>query len=172
MPMGYVYVIGPRDSSVVKIGRAVNPGRRLATIQNAHPAKVEILWSTQGGAALEGRLHAEFDHLRSFGEWFDFGDTDPVDAIKEAVGRIDPPAATEAGMQDARVRLAELKLLRIEADALQRIAAESIETEVLRALRDGLGPSEIARLGGISDSYVRTLRRKRELSTPPPGPAD
>lgn len=77
MAAGFVYVIGQRGAALVKIGRTTNLERRLAAIQTACPNRVEVLWHTEGGSALERGLHAEFGHFREHGEWFDFGALDP-----------------------------------------------------------------------------------------------
>ena len=167
MSIGLVYVIGAPGSGVVKIGRSVDIETRFATIQNACPTKVEVRWTTPGAAQLEGQLHAEFGHLRTFGEWFDFGDDDPVAAVQAAIERIQPHVATDEELQRARTRLAEVKLLRVESEALKNIVARDTESVVVEALRSGLGASEIARLVGVTYSYVRRLRSGNKIAPHP-----
>ena len=60
----WVYVIGARESSVVKIGKATDLPDRLGGIQTGNPERLVIRWAVSGGRALEGELHAEFKHLR------------------------------------------------------------------------------------------------------------
>lgn len=81
----FVYVVGPEDSNVVKIGTTTETvPKRLKGIQTGHPYKLGIRWSFGGGAELEGFLHDCFRARRLEGEWFDFGDDDPVRAVSEA----------------------------------------------------------------------------------------
>lgn len=88
LPLGQlVYVLGSPGSSLVKIGRSDDVGRRVKAIQNMSPLPLTVLWSTPGGAELEARLHRVFADHRKHGEWFDFGTTDPVTAIRGLVAR-------------------------------------------------------------------------------------
>lgn len=93
-PAGWVYVIGPARSSVVKIGTGKDVKKRLASIQTGHPEVLVARWYTPGDRTLEDALHAKFRHLRKAGEWFDFGDLDPVvevrAAVKELAGSLAP----------------------------------------------------------------------------------
>lgn len=82
---GWVYVIGPTASSVVKIGTARNVKHRLSALQTSHPEKLEVLWTTRGGRGLERRLHGDLKAFRIIGEWFDFGENDPVQTVSECV---------------------------------------------------------------------------------------
>jgi hypothetical protein len=81
----HVYVIGSPGTSMVKIGRTTNIANRLAAIQRMSPAHLAILWTHTGGCELETNLHRHFASRRSHGEWFDFGDEDPVQRVQEAV---------------------------------------------------------------------------------------
>lgn len=101
-----VYAIGPRSGNVVKIGRSVNVQKRLGQLQPGHPAKLEVLWTTEGGSLLEGELHAMFSERRLFGEWFDFGDLDAVTSIKDATEIIRAWWASICPDRDERVRAA------------------------------------------------------------------
>ena len=80
-----VYVIGGPGSSVVKIGRTTNLSRRLTAIQSMSPLPLRVLVTFAGGSPLESALHRHFRTLRTHGEWFDFGDAEPVPAIEAAV---------------------------------------------------------------------------------------
>src|SRR4051794_22694672 len=81
----YVYLIGGKGSSIVKIGRSTNVTKRLAQIQYKSPVRLSVLWQVEGDAELEFGLHRLFKPYRSHGEWFDFKDCDPVEVVKEAV---------------------------------------------------------------------------------------
>jgi hypothetical protein len=86
--VGWVYVIGAPGSSVVKIGRSSNLAKRLSVIQTGSHDKVVVRWTTPGGRQLERALHEEFQLFRKHGEWFDFGEDDPVVLVRAAVERI------------------------------------------------------------------------------------
>lgn len=69
--------------------------------------------------------------------------------------------------EEARDRLAHLKRLRDRAKAAQKAATDATEPAVLYALEQQLGPAEIRDLGGVSDGYVRGVRRKHGLPANP-----
>lgn len=79
-----VYVIGQHGSSVVKIGTTSSLQSRLKSLQSGYPLRLEILWHMSGGWGLEQFLHKCFADKRLEGEWFDFGDQDPIDAASQA----------------------------------------------------------------------------------------
>lgn len=83
-----VYLIGPADSSVAKIGHSTKPKSRLRQIQNMSPDKLAILTSFPGGEPVERALHRHFEPIRLHGEWFDFGEDDPVAKVQEALSVI------------------------------------------------------------------------------------
>ncbi|MGW2920376.1 GIY-YIG nuclease family protein [Streptomyces angustmyceticus] len=86
-----VYVIGPPGQSVAKIGTTSSLGNRLKGIQTGSPLRLEVLWSHPGDWRLEDFLHVTFEPLRLEGEWFDFGDADPVAEVASAVAKYQPP---------------------------------------------------------------------------------
>lgn len=83
-PNEVVYVIGSTESSLVKIGRSVNIDQRLRSIQSMSPVPLTVLWTIPGSRSLELWLHITFAEYRSHGEWFNFGDRDPLELIKKA----------------------------------------------------------------------------------------
>lgn len=78
-----VYLIGSTDLLTAKIGRSVDLGRRLYSIQLMSPVRLEVLWSCEGGKDLERALHDHFASYWSHGEWFTFPD-DPARRVREA----------------------------------------------------------------------------------------
>ncbi|MFD4862470.1 GIY-YIG nuclease family protein [Streptomyces atratus] len=80
-----MHVIGSAGSTRVKIGTSVSPEKRLKELQTGNPDRLEVLWYTSGGRELEALLHRAFADHRVEGEWFDFGDVQPVGAIPAAV---------------------------------------------------------------------------------------
>lgn len=98
-----VYVIGNADNRLVKIGWTTQAKlKRLGQIQTMSPSILKVLWTTPGGRPLEDALHSRFLAERRHGEWFDFGDRDPVATVSEAVGELTQsrPATTKAGADD------------------------------------------------------------------------
>lgn len=78
---GLVYVVGPTGSSVVKIGTTTDVRGRVASIQTGHPLLLIARWMCPGNVELEGYLHRRFDEIRMQGEWFNFGDADPIAVV-------------------------------------------------------------------------------------------
>jgi Meiotically up-regulated gene 113 len=85
-PQDTLYVVGPQDGGMVKIGFSSNIARRLRSLQCGSPVPLAVLWQTPGGYELERWLHLRFTQRRAYGEWFDFRDTDAVAVIESAVG--------------------------------------------------------------------------------------
>lgn len=72
-PAGYVYVIQDTEfSKLYKIGRTVEPARRLKDIRNILPGSSEIIAivDTQDAPTLEWQLHQRYAESRERGEWF------------------------------------------------------------------------------------------------------
>ncbi|MFE2341146.1 GIY-YIG nuclease family protein [Streptomyces sp. NPDC059431] len=82
-----IYVVGPEapHRGAVKIGYSGKLEQRLATLRSHSPIPLVLLTTFSGDYTLEGHLHAHFADRRTHGEWFDFGDQDPVPLIAEAV---------------------------------------------------------------------------------------
>ncbi len=72
-PAGYVYVIQDTEfSKFYKIGRTVEPERRISDIRNILPGRSEIvaIIDTQDAPTLERQLHQRYTENRKRGEWF------------------------------------------------------------------------------------------------------
>lgn len=74
-----VYCIQADDDGPVKIGMALDVGRRFDTLQTAHYEDLYIRLilrpenpTTASLRTLEGRVHAAFSRFRIRGEWFEF----------------------------------------------------------------------------------------------------
>jgi len=94
-----VYVVGQHGNPVVKIGTTASLQTRIRSLQSGYPLRLEPLWHTPGGWGLERYLHDQFADIRLEGEWFDFGDRDPVDAVLRAVVKRHPERAEAEGLQ-------------------------------------------------------------------------
>ena len=72
-PEGYVYTIIEKGSpELVKIGRSIEPARRILELQLDTGKILEFvsITPTVDTVALEKASHAAFDSVRQFGEWF------------------------------------------------------------------------------------------------------
>jgi len=65
-----VYLIRAGALPIVKVGKANDPGQRLADLQTGHWETLKLLRVWQGGLAEEASLHARFADLRIKGDWF------------------------------------------------------------------------------------------------------
>ena len=65
---GEVYFIEAGD--FIKIGFATSPLSRVQTIKTGCPLPIKIIYHERGGRNLERKLHRQFAHIRSRGEWF------------------------------------------------------------------------------------------------------
>lgn len=99
-----IYVIGTPGTFVVKIGlTSANLAERLSALQIGNPQPLAVLWSVEGGRALEDHLHATFHDYRIRGEWFDLEPLgDPVAAVQKAVSEADTAALLKAARFRAR----------------------------------------------------------------------
>lgn len=151
-----VYAIGSPESTRVKIGRSRAVNERLASIQRMSPVPLAVLWTTEGGSALESALHDRFKARRTHGEWFDFEGEDAVALISQAATELTLGPAAEQALYDYLVGLGS------ERVAVERKVAEftaQLRELAIEAIRAGMRPSRIARATGYTDSYVRQLRR-------------
>jgi Meiotically up-regulated gene 113 len=148
-----VYAIGTSGATTVKIGRAVNPQQRLRQLQPGHPARLAVLWTTDGGSFLESLLHAEFRQYHVFGEWFDFGALDPIPLIDAAAARLQPRREVPAlDRVEVVSRLRKLRRTRTERGVLPHDLIEA-------ALDQNMGIKEIATEAGCSTTAVKSIRR-------------
>lgn len=165
MPDEVVYVIGAADSNVVKIGRTGNLDQRLGTIQRMCPLPLGIRLRTKGGRELESALHQRFKSMRVHGEWFDFGEKDPVGEVAIAVRELEPLAAVVTGpLADKRATHMQAVMVANQAldDALEdrRLARAELGKAVADAIRRGVKPTVLIRKTGLSAETIRTWARE------------
>jgi hypothetical protein len=65
-----VYFIKDLVTGNIKIGKAINPAKRLKSLQTGNPNKLVIVTTQVGGEELENELHRRFANSRISGEWF------------------------------------------------------------------------------------------------------
>jgi hypothetical protein len=91
----FVYLITTSSSRTVKIGRSTDPESRLTALQAGSPVALLLAATFPGGPRLERHLHKEFGSYRIHGEWFDFGNQDPVTEVTAAVEAYEPEPGHE-----------------------------------------------------------------------------
>ena len=82
---GYVYLVGSREQTAVKIGHTRNLDDRLRTLQTGNPSRLEVLDWFAGSSDVERLAHAWFHRYRVQGEWFEFGSLNSRDMFREFV---------------------------------------------------------------------------------------
>lgn len=149
----YVYVIGMVGQRPVKIGHSGNPWSRLQALQTANPIPLELRAAYVGGRELEEQLHERFADIRMHGEWFDFGNADPLVHVSEFIRSAGPTREVEAFAHGLRYER-PVKFVRPP-----RVAAEDREVQIMDHLRDNSGQSlsQVARSIGASKSVVKRL---------------
>jgi hypothetical protein len=83
-PQTWIYVIGCDEVRLVKIGISSNVQSRLVAMQIGSPVVLRLLWTMPGSIDTEQDLHECFHAFRKHGEWFDFGDENPVAMVASA----------------------------------------------------------------------------------------
>jgi T5orf172 domain len=71
VPRGYLYVIGPSEGHVVKIGISAKPKSRMRQLQTGNASRLEILASCRGGKTHESVIHQFLAASHLQGEWFE-----------------------------------------------------------------------------------------------------
>lgn len=107
LDIGVVYILKSHASRLVKIGHSGTLLRRVGDIQRMSPVPLSVLWTYPGGKALEGTLHQTFKDFRQHGEWFDFGDINPIAAVAADVAWTDtetPDWGALLAQQDREIR--------------------------------------------------------------------
>jgi len=80
-----VYAISAVGTHLVKIGASSNPAGRVAAFQIGCPLELRLLGNWWGGTSVETYLHRRFASKCVRGEWFDFGQQDPLSVIEATV---------------------------------------------------------------------------------------
>lgn len=71
MPMiYYIYFIKAKTSACIKIGKAIDPMKRLRGLAMFSPERLELLGVLAEGQHTEKSIHTKFATSRDHGEWF------------------------------------------------------------------------------------------------------
>lgn len=67
----YVYFLQAEGDGLIKIGRTINPDKRVRELQTLAPSPLKLLALVEGGKDREREIHEMFVDARSHGEWFE-----------------------------------------------------------------------------------------------------
>lgn len=70
----YIYFILAEDAGVVKIGRSIDPCRRLKDMVPHCPITLDLLGSIEGPCKLERQIHTLLIDYHQRNEWFEWND--------------------------------------------------------------------------------------------------
>jgi Meiotically Up-regulated Gene 113 (MUG113) protein len=100
-----IYLLGQVGGPHVKIGHSTNPKSRIRSIQTMSPTPIDVLWTHPGRKEHETLLHRAFAAYRQHGEWFDFGNLDPVAEVAAAMANLVQADEAEARVAAERAAL-------------------------------------------------------------------
>lgn len=103
---GFVYVVGAKGSSLVKVGFSKDPESRLAELQIGSPLKLYIEGVWRGSKTDECEIHVLLKDSRSHGEWFDAG-------LRQVSRIITDKLGIEIGLKEAHLELLQLAVERL-----------------------------------------------------------
>lgn len=151
-PLIYVVAAPEVSPGRVKIGfTAGTTTARLRDLQTGSPVKLEVLYETEGNMSTERILHTLFAPRRIHGEWFDFGDLDPVTEVSGAVqllrDAVEPYDPNRMTKPDPRV-----------INDGRTVSYEERRDAIITALILH-GRMSLRKLAPLADMSVRTLRR-------------
>jgi len=70
----YIYLLKSQENGYYKIGKSVNPDRRIKTLQTGNPEKIDLVLKVKVfdrfSAKIESALHSQYSYLNKNGEWF------------------------------------------------------------------------------------------------------
>ncbi|GAA2770315.1 hypothetical protein VO63_19895 [Streptomyces showdoensis] len=144
---GVVYVIGSAADRRVKIGSAGNARNRLMELQSGNPNPLRILATVEGGRLLERLIHEHLKRFRGIGEWFDFGEANPIHMVTDAV-----QALRDKGLFPSPEGLEELR-----ESQKRSPSALTVKEKILASLKAGVAPMtvhEVATATGVSVPHL------------------
>lgn len=65
-----IYFIQVENNGPIKIGTAVDPKKRLNTLQIGNHKKLNLITAIPGKSGLESKIHRDLKEFRRDGEWF------------------------------------------------------------------------------------------------------
>ncbi|MER6365915.1 GIY-YIG nuclease family protein [Kitasatospora sp. NPDC001527] len=166
----FVYLITAASSRTAKIGRSTDPESRLAALQAGSPVALLLAATFPGGPRLERHLHKAFGRYRIHGEWFDFGDQDPVAEVVAAVEAYEPEPGHEdrAGrFRDPGPALHTLALTGGEWAMIDWIREHGGARSAIRVAPEVVAPDILASTTTVKVALARLVRLNILLKTGP-----
>jgi hypothetical protein len=126
---GFIYFIQVGDDGPVKIGWSMNPQKRLAGLQTAHPEQLHLRGYRRGSVQAERELHETLKDYRVNGEWF----VSHEDVLAQIETEYEDVIDVVAGLEDAAKLLSIATNVALkgndfeEAVRMLRIVAEDID---------------------------------------------
>ncbi|MEW2463120.1 GIY-YIG nuclease family protein [Microbacterium sp. NPDC047426] len=150
----YIYLIGSPVIRQVKIGLSDAPTRRATALQTGSPVQLLVILAIPGGPVLERMLHDYFKAYRTHGEWFDFGDENPVTLVVSAATLMGYPVHPKRVAREDRPRLTDIPEESPEAPRFRVI--DHLARAARTSGRDFIARREIfAYLATIDPAYVQ-----------------
>ncbi|MBW1603560.1 GIY-YIG nuclease family protein [Streptomyces sp. JJ66] len=147
---GVVYVVGSAADRRVKIGSAGNARNRLVELQSGSPNPLRILVTIEGGRLLEGLIHDHLKRFRVIGEWFDFGEANPVHIVTDAV-----QVLRSKGLFPSPEGLEELRESQKRDPSMP-----TVKEKILAALKAGIAPMTVHEVAAATNFSVPHLAVK------------
>ena len=167
---GQVYLIGSVADRRVKIGTSRDPRGRLKELQSGNPNPLRILATFQGGRLMEQHLHRVLGRFRVAGEWFDFGEANPIHFVEDAVKHLhdngdvptpDELVALRMRAPEPTIKQKVISLLAASDDPMT-LAEMSVAIGIVGSLLS-VRLSELKKEGYVSNSNRRwTLVKEQE----------
>ncbi len=70
----YIYLFKSEENGYYKIGKSVNPDKRIKTLQTGNPEKISLInkvqISNKFSNRIESALHSQYSYANKIGEWF------------------------------------------------------------------------------------------------------
>jgi hypothetical protein len=80
-----LYVIGPPESGMAKVGRSQDVSQRLGQLIIGSPVPLVVRHVEPGLGPAETQVHQILADRRRHGEWFDFGSDNPRQVVRDAL---------------------------------------------------------------------------------------
>lgn len=149
-----VYLIGSPIIRSVKIGLSDAPTDRATALQTGSPVQLVVILTIPGGPQLERGLHEYFKAYRTHGEWFDFGDENPVTLIVSAATLMGYPVHPSRVAPEDRPRVCDIPAESPEASRTRLI--DHLVFVARQAGRDFITKREaFAHLEALDPAYAR-----------------
>ncbi|WP_072383710.1 GIY-YIG nuclease family protein [Novosphingobium sp. NDB2Meth1] len=140
-PMVQDLYVMQNEFGCIKIGRSIDPWRRVHALRQSEHCRVELIAAFEGGGEDEEAMHIELDAHRLEGEWFD-GCDEARKAVSEIFGSEHLEWKFEHDPVGRERWLTHLRVSR-EASAIRSVIARVLE--MLRRAKEG---------SYIFDSYI------------------